>query len=147
MAKMGRGLVAGVAATAVLSMLMIAKTLMGIMPELDLPAMISDMMGSPDNPGVGWVAHMMIGVVGYGLAIVLMDGRLPGRSHVIHGLLIGLGGWMMMMAALMPMAGAGFFGMSLGMIAPMMTLILHLIFGAVLGAVFGIARPGEQIRA
>ncbi|MET4104588.1 Mg2+ and Co2+ transporter CorA [Roseovarius sp. MBR-78] len=36
----------------------------------------------------------------------------------------------------MPMAGAGMFGMNFGMMAPMMTLVLHIIFGAVLGAVF-----------
>jgi len=36
----------------------------------------------------------------------------------------------------MPMAGAGLFGMAMGIMAPMMTLVLHVIFGAVLGAVF-----------
>lgn len=38
-----------------------------------------------------------------------------------------------MMVMLMPMAGAGLFGMNLGVMAPVMTLVLHLIFGAVLG--------------
>jgi hypothetical protein len=33
----------------------------------------------------------------------------------------------------MPMVGAGLFGMNLGIMAPMMTLILHIVFGAVLG--------------
>jgi len=37
----------------------------------------------------------------------------------------------------MPMAGAGFFGMQMGLMAPIMTLVLHLIFGAVLGLVHG----------
>jgi hypothetical protein len=37
----------------------------------------------------------------------------------------------------MPMAGAGLFGMNMGVMAPMMTLVLHLIFGAVLGWVYG----------
>lgn len=147
MGKIGSGLLAGAAATAVLSMLMAGKSMMGIMPELDLPAMISGMMGSPGNPVVGWGVHAMIGVVGYGLAIALMDHLFPSRSPVLHGVLLGLGGWAMMMAALMPMAGAGFFGMSLGMTAPMMTLVLHVIFGAVLGAVFGISRPAAEIAA
>lgn len=147
MGKIASGLLAGAAATAVLSMLMIAKAMMGVMPELDLPVMISSMMGAPDNPVVGWGVHVMIGVVGYGLAIALMDGVLPSRSRVLHGVLLGLGGWAMMMAALMPMAGAGFFGMSLGMTAPMMTLVLHIIFGAVLGAAFGMSRPTAKIAA
>jgi len=42
-----------------------------------------------------------------------------------------------MMVVLMPMAGAGLFGMSMGVMAPVMTLVLHLIFGAVLGWVYG----------
>ncbi len=34
------------------------------------------------------------------------------------------------------MAGAGIFGMNLGMMAPIMTMMLHAVFGAVLGGVF-----------
>ncbi len=34
-------------------------------------------------------------------------------------------------------AGAGFFGMKMGIMAPMMTLVLHIIFGAVMGLVCG----------
>jgi hypothetical protein len=39
------------------------------------------------------------------------------------------------------MAGAGLFGVKLGMIAPVMTLILHLIWGAVLGYTYGKLTP------
>jgi hypothetical protein len=95
------------------------------------------MMGAPDRPAIGWAVHVMIGVVGYGLVVALTDGRLPGRSRVVHGVLIGFVGWLVMMIMLMPMAGAGLFGMALGMMAPLMTLMLHLIFGAVLGGVYG----------
>jgi len=41
-----------------------------------------------------------------------------------------------MMVAMMPMAGAGFFGMQLGMMAPVMTLVMPLVYGAVLGGVY-----------
>ncbi|MEO6269444.1 MAG: DUF6789 family protein [Lautropia sp.] len=54
-----------------------------------------------------------------------------------HGLAIGVGGWLVMMLTLMPMAGAGLFGMSFGAMASAMTLVLHLIFGAILGWYFG----------
>jgi len=126
---------------------MIAKTMMGVMPELDLPAMLSAMMGASDMPAVGWAAHIMIGVVGYGVAIALLDGALPGGSHVLHGVLIATGGWTLMMAMLMPMAGAGFFGMAMGMMAPVMTLVLHVIFGAVLGGVFGMKVSTQGVSA
>ena len=137
MGRITKGFVAGAAATAVLSALMIMKSMMGLMPALDLPKMIAGMMGAPDQPIIGWAVHVMIGVVGYGVAIALADGRLPGRSRILHGVLIGFVGWLVMMVMLMPMAGAGLFGMALGMMAPLMTLMLHLIFGAVLGGVYG----------
>ena len=133
MGRITKGLLAGAAATAVLSALMVMMQMMGLMPRLDLPKMIAGMMGAPDTPMIGWVVHVMIGVVGYGLAMALLDSRLPGKSSLLHGVLIGFGGWLAMMIVLMPMAGAGLFGMALGMMAPMMTLVLHLIFGAVLG--------------
>ena len=45
----------------------------------------------------------------------------------------GISAWFLMMVAVMSMAGAGMFGMGLGMMAPVMKLVLHLIFSAVLG--------------
>jgi len=137
MTRVGKGLAAGFVATIVLSALMVMKTMMGVMPALDLPKMISGMMGMPDTPMVGWAAHFMIGTIVYGLAIAGLDRVLPSLNRVILGLILGAGGWLIMMIMLMPMAGVGLFGMTLGIMAPMMTLILHLIFGGVLGWVYG----------
>jgi len=36
------------------------------------------------------------------------------------------------------MAGAGMFGLGLGMMAPVATLVLHLVFGQLLGRVYGL---------
>ena len=137
MERIGKGLLAGLAATVVLSALMVMKSMMGVMPMLDLPKMLASMMGSPGNLVLGWAAHFMIGVIGYGVVIALLDEPLPGDSSTAHGMLLGFFGWLIMMVALMPMAGAGFFGMSMGIMAPVMTLVLHLIFGAVLGWTHG----------
>lgn len=50
-----------------------------------------------------------------------------------------------MMVVVMPMAGAGLFGMKLGMAAPVMTLVLHMIFGGVLGGVYAaLAGAGQR---
>lgn len=120
-----------------LSILMVMKATMGVMSELDLPTMIAGMMGSSHTPMLGWAVHFMIGVVGYGLAMALLNDRLPGGSPTAHGLVIGSIGWLLMMITVIPMAGAGLFGMSMGVMAPMMTLVLHLIFGAMLGWTYG----------
>jgi hypothetical protein len=42
------------------------------------------------------------------------------------------------------MVGAGVFGMNLGMVAPLMTLMLHVIYGAVLGGVFAALQSWEH---
>lgn len=52
--------------------------------------------------------------------------------------------WALMMILAMPMVGAGLFAVKLGILAPVMTLILHLIWGAVLGFVFGLLQ-GEAV--
>ncbi len=140
-----KGMLAGLVATIVLSVLMVLKAMMGLMPQLDLPKMIAGMMGSPDMPLIGWIVHFAIGIVVYGVAIAVLDSKLPGTSHVGHGIMLGVIGWLIMMVMLMPMAGAGFFGMNMGIMAPMMTLVLHLIFGAVLGWVYGRSRATQDM--
>jgi len=132
-----KGMLAGLAATVVLSLLMVLKAMIGLTPQLDLPKMLAGMMGSPDMPIIGWIVHFAIGIVVYGAAIAVFDSKLPGTSRVGHGVILGVLGWLIMMVVLMPMAGAGLFGMNMGIMAPMMTLMLHLIFGAVLGWVYG----------
>lgn len=131
-----KAMVAGLVATIVLSLFFVMKDAMGIMPQLDLPKMIAGMMGMPDAPMAGWAVHFFIGVVVYGATLALLDEHLPGDSKMGHGVLLATVGWLMMMVVLMPMAGAGLFGLNLGISAPIMTLMLHLIFGAILGAYY-----------
>ena len=96
--------------------------------------MITHMLGM-STPLVGWVMHFMIGII-WGIAFALASRMFPG-TFWLKGMLFSVAPWLVMMIVTMPMAGAGFFGMNLGMPAPMMTLMLHLIFGAVLGVVYG----------
>lgn len=128
------GILAGFVATIVLSVLMVLKSMMGVMPQLDVIAMLGSMMGT--GAAMGWVAHFVIGAVLWGGAFALLYDRIPGSSAVIRGIVFGIAAWVIMMVAVMPMAGAGFFGMGLGLMAPIMTLILHIIFGAVMGFVY-----------
>ena len=87
---------------------------------------------------MGWIAHFAIGTIAWGGLFALIQDRLPGNTLWLRGVVFGIGAWLMMMIAVMPMAGAGLFGMALGIMAPMMTLILHVIFGAVLGGAFSV---------
>ena len=126
-----RGIIAGLIATVVLSILMVLKGTMGMMPELNVIAMLAGQMGG--QVIMGWIAHFVIGAIIYGLAFANIGSSLPGGSDTIRGISLAVIGWLIMMIVIMPMMGAGFFAMSMGIMAAVATLILHIIFGAVLG--------------
>jgi len=143
MQKIPAGLVAGFIGTVILSAMMLVKAMMGLMPQLDVIAMLSAMMAVPI--AFGWLAHFMIGTLAWGGAFALFYDQIPGGSAPIKGIVFGVAAWLAMMLFVLPMAGAGLFGLALGMMAPVMTLMLHIIFGLVLGATFQIlATPRLQ---
>lgn len=137
MNKALKGILAGLAATVVLSLLMVMKSKMGLMPDVNVISMLASKMGGEIS--MGWVAHFMIGTLGYGLAYAFVFSALPFGGHVSRGIALGIVGWFMMMIAVMPMMGAGLFGLGMpsGVMVPVATLVLHVIFGAVLGFVYG----------
>lgn len=126
-----RGVIAGFAATVVLSALMVMKGMIGVMPDLDIARMLGGMMSQ--GPAAGWVGHFVIGSVVWGASFAVLYPELPGGPAWIKGALFGLAAWLLMMATVTPMAGQGLFGMRLGSMAAMMTAVLHVIFGVVLG--------------
>ena len=142
MTRIANGMIAGVVATVVMTALMLAKKMMGIMPELDPIRMLSEMMGG--SAAVGWMGHFAIGTIAWGIGFALINGVIPGRSQITKGIIFGIAAWLMMMVAVMPMAGAGFFGLNIGIMAPIMTLMLHVIFGVVLGKVYQVRSAQSQ---
>jgi hypothetical protein len=79
----------------------------------------------------------------WGIIYAWLDPSLPG-SHWIRGIIFATGAWLIMMIVMTPMAGAGFFGIKIGLMAPIATLVMHWIYGAVLGAVYGAMQPAER---
>ncbi len=136
MNKITAGILSGLIATSVLSALMVMKGMMGLMPDVDVINMLAQRMGS--GPAMGWIAHFMIGVVGYGIGYALIFSSLPLDGHSVRGMALGVAGWLVMMVVLMPMMGASLFGLQMpgGMMAPIATLMLHIIFGLVLGLAY-----------
>lgn len=130
----GAGIAAGFAATVVLSAIMLMKQAMNIMPELDPIRTISAMMGAPR--AVGWLVHFAIGTLLWGLLFAWLSQYLPGAMW-LRGVIFAVGAWLVMIIVMMPMAGEGPFGLKMGTMAPVATLMLHCIFGAVLGVVYG----------
>lgn len=127
------GLLSSFVATVALSLLMIAKSTMGVMPDLNAITMLAGMMNAP--PMMGWVAHFVIGTVIWGILFAFLVDKLPG-GIMSSAVLFSIGAWIIMMVGPMPMAGAGFFGLNIGMMAPVATLMLHIVWGIVLGLTY-----------
>lgn len=134
-------IIAGLAATAVMTMVMIMAPMMG-MPEMNIGKMLGEFMGVPVV--VGWLAHFMIGVVLAFVFAFVFFSRLPG-SPVVRGMLFGLIPWLVAQVVMNPMMGAGVFASNTP--APMMmvmgSLLGHLVYGAVLGGVYGRGSSGS----
>lgn len=128
-------LIAGFIATGVLSLMMLAKQAMRLMPEMDMIGMISGMMHT--SRAVGWLVHFMVGTVVYGLAFLWIFSGLWPDAYWLSGPVLGAVGWLIAMVMMMPMAGNGVFGMKLGAMVPVMSLVMHLVFGAILGWTYG----------
>lgn len=135
-----KGLLAGLAATVVLSVLMVLKSVVGLLPAVNAIEMLTQLgathFGMPESAAVGWIAHFVIGVVLWGLVFAGTYETWP-SSPPIKGAVFSFMVWLLMMSMFMPMAGAGFFATNIGPGAAIATLVLHLIFGVVLGGVFG----------
>lgn len=128
------GLIAGFLPTVVLSMMMLAKKAMGVMPQLSMIGMLARVTDQP-RP-VDWLIHFLIGTLFYGLLIALLAPVLP-FDYWFDGVAIGLIGWMIASLTLMPAAGKGLFGLNIGASAFIMSMVMHIMFGALLGFLYG----------
>jgi uncharacterized membrane protein YagU involved in acid resistance len=133
------GLIAGFIATVVLSILMIAKSSMGLMPQLnpieDIVHVANVLTGVTLPLPLGWIGHFLLGTVVWGIIYAALQAILPG-APIVKGLVFGALAWLAMMIFFMPLAGNGLFALSLGPQATVATLVLHLVYGAVLGVVY-----------
>ena len=142
------GLTAGFAASAVIGTLMIIKSRLGVLPGLDpihdIVTIADGYTGLQFPPDLGWVGHFFIGTVIWGLLYAWLRKSLPG-APIVKGLLFGALAWLVMMIVFTPLAGHRFFGLAIGWMAPVATLILHLVFGAVLGTIYASTRSSAAI--
>jgi hypothetical protein len=139
-----RGLIAGLTATLALSLLILIKQAVGLIPDVDLVMILAHALGY-HSPAAGWAAQCIIGVLLWGPVFAWVEATLP-FSHWVNGLLFSSVVWWGVMLIVMPEVGAGLFGLQLGIATPTVTLILHWAYGAVLGMVYGALRLGRSTR-
>jgi hypothetical protein len=137
--SLGRGFGAGLVATIVLSIFMVVMPAIGLLPGLNLVAVLSHALGA-QSAVAGWIAHYVVGVLLWGALFAWLDGKMF-FPHWINGLLFASVVWLGVMLVIMPIAGEGVFGWRIGIVTPTITLFLHWIYGAVLGSVYGAWTP------
>lgn len=136
-----RGVVAGFAATVVVSLLMLLQQALGFMPRLNLVMELANALGR--RTGVaGWTAHFVIGVFAWGLLFPWVDRHMR-FDHWINGVYFASVVWLGVMLIVLPAAGDGVFGNHLELGTPTATLFLNWIYGVVLGGVYGLLQPEQ----
>jgi hypothetical protein len=126
----GRGLVAGLAATVILSLVIVLKQVLGILPQLSTISVLAQMLGY-QSLAVGWIVHFIVGVLLWGPLYAWIDPK-SAFPHWFIGMMFASCVWLGVMLVIMPVVGAGVFGLEFGIVTPTATLVLHWIYGAVL---------------
>ena len=139
---LGKGLLAGLVATAAVAILVFAKDALGLAPEFNVIEFFAKMTGST-APAAGWILLLTSGVV-LGVCFAVLDARVeihPSTNEPIRGALFGVLIWFALMLMLMPAYGGGLFGMNFGLAAPITLLIITVLHGYLSGLVYGKLNP------
>jgi hypothetical protein len=129
-----KGMAAGFAGALALAALLLINAETGFQPELDFVALVGHLTGT--GMAGGWIMHFTFGALIGGL-FAWLDPDLPGDSLRQRGIILASVVWLLAMFFLMPLGGAGFFGLNVGVLLPLAALALHIIFGAVMGGTYG----------
>lgn len=128
-------MVGGLVATAAMTALMLMAPMMG-MPEMNIGAMLAGMLGVPTT--LGWVMHVMIGIL-FAFGYTYLAGpRLPIQQPFLRGMVYGLVVFLFAQIMLFGMGAMGLMPnspMENSELALLGSLMGHLVYGGVLGAV------------
>lgn len=143
--NLGRAVLGGLVGTLAITFLMYAGGPMMGLPRMDIAAMLGGMLG---GWGMGMAMHVLNGVVIFPVVYALvLFAQLPG-SPALKGVLWGVILWALAQIVVMPMMGAGLFGLKMGGIMPAFgSLMGHLVYGVLLGSIAGHAHAQGQQRA
>jgi uncharacterized membrane protein YagU involved in acid resistance len=147
--RLGPAVIAGLAATAVMTAVGLWVAPMMGLPAMNPAAMLAGAMGG--SMALGWTGHLMIGTI---LALIYAAAQpyLPGPP-VVRGATYGLAPFLMAQLIVMPMMGMPLFSGSASL--AMGSLVGHLIYGGVLGWIYsapasreaaGFSHPDPAVR-
>ena len=121
--RIGNGIVAGFIATLVIAGLHEAVSL------------LTEAVGMP-TPALGWLFHFFVGTLLWGVAFGFAHDYLVGPSWV-RGITFGAIAALIVLLVVMPLTGAGLFGLGIDTFAPFVIALIHLVYGATIGLIYG----------
>ena len=141
-------IISGIVGTIGISVVMAVAPLMG-MPKMDIVGLLSTMFGKP-NRVLGWMMHMMMGVV-FALIYAFLWSVGIGSPSWLFGLIFGAVHWLIvgMIMAMIPLMHAGIKSGDVeppglwmtnqgGMMAFLGGLMGHMIFGLIVALVYAL---------
>ena len=135
MPRVQRGLLAGFAATVVVSIIEAVNVTVGHW-AVAFPQLLSVILQTRNVPAVGWAAHLVAGL-GLGALFGVLCPRLPTDTAESKGIPFAVGAFILMGLIVAPFGGAGLFFMRAGFGTLAWMIVSHAIFGIVLGNVYG----------
>lgn len=136
MSRVQKGLVAGLAATVVVSVIEAINMTVGHWAVAFPQLLAVILQQGADQPAIGWVAHLVAGL-GLGAIFGVLCPRLPTSTPESKGILFAVGAFILMGLVIAPIGGAGLFFMKAGFGTLAWMIASHAIFGIVLGNVYG----------
>lgn len=136
-----RGILAGVLATCILSLLMVSWWLPPQFETVTLLIGIARAVleggGFPTPPFAGWLWFFVIGGVWWGTWFAIIAPIIPGRAFWMKGAVFGVVTGLLVIWTIMPLAAGGALGMKLSLWQPLVTVSEHLVYGLALGVIYG----------
>jgi uncharacterized protein DUF6789 len=138
---LGKGIVAGVAGTVAVAILIFLQGAVGFLPEVSFITLLGNLVGG-GSAIMGWLVLFALGGLVGGIAFAALDGHVghvTGAGEIVHGILFAVLLWAVLMLILMPIYMTEAYVVSFA-IAMFVGL---LVYGIVMGAVYGAMNPEE----
>lgn len=143
MSRVQKGVVAGFAATVVVSVLE-AINILGGPWVTPYPDMLAYMMGMEGNHIVGWIAHIVIGTVALGAIFGIVCPRLPTDTPATKGIAFAVAAFCILVVGLLMFGKPSVFSGEDGGLTIAWLLVSNAIFGFVMGSVYGMLIDREK---
>ncbi|WP_339915159.1 DUF6789 family protein [uncultured Brevundimonas sp.] len=135
MSRVQKGIVAGLAATAVVSAMELVNVV--FLKWFDpFPGVIAHLIGMDGNLAVGWAVHVVMGVFILGPLFGILCPKLPTSTAETKGIVFAVGAWVLLMLGIIMLGDPRTFTGAAGFGVVGWMLVTNAVFGVVLGKVY-----------